>query len=137
MDVYGIYLFVLRFVPSCSAILYIYIPTIGSPNAYPLRTVILMWITILSGGAFFMENPLNSLVAMHHRYIWMVERLKEFGIPAAQRIFGLNFVFPHMGLCQNRGCPTIVKWFNLLRLSGAHHFDTFPNLLTVFQSLFQ
>ena len=80
------------------------------PTLTPLRTVILMWITILSGGVYFMENPLNSLLAMHHRYIWMVDRLKEFGIPAAQRIFGLNFVFPPMGLLQTRGYLKIQSW---------------------------
>lgn len=45
-----------------------------------LRTVILMWVAILSGGVIWMENPSNSLIGMHHRWIWMVERLREFGI---------------------------------------------------------
>ena len=48
-----------------------------------LRTVILMWITVIAGGTFFMENPMNSLVACHPRYVWMAEQLLLFGIPVS------------------------------------------------------
>lgn len=50
-------------------------------NKMTSRTVILMWITIIAGGTFFMENPMNSLVAHHPRYVWMVEQLLLFGLP--------------------------------------------------------
>ena len=44
------------------------------------RSVILMWITILMGGTYCMENPLNSLVACHPRYVWMLEQLRVIGV---------------------------------------------------------
>ncbi|CAL1158067.1 unnamed protein product [Cladocopium goreaui] len=33
------------------------------------------------GGTYLLENPLNSLVALHPRYVWLVERLLEHNIP--------------------------------------------------------
>ena len=30
-----------------------------------------------------MENPVNSLVACHPRYVWMVERLRTIGVNVA------------------------------------------------------
>lgn len=42
-----------------------------------------MWITILMGGTYMMENPMNSLVACHPRYVWMVEKLQEIGVMVA------------------------------------------------------
>ena len=45
-----------------------------------------MWLAIIAGGDFFLENPANSLIAMHPRYVWMVERLLMFGIPAPRRL---------------------------------------------------
>ena len=39
-----------------------------------------MWITILMGGTYCMENPLNSLVACHPRYVWMLEQLRAIGV---------------------------------------------------------
>lgn len=49
----------------------------------PWRTVILMLIAVVSGGVFFMEQPMNSLVAMHPRYIWLVELLLQLDIPVS------------------------------------------------------
>lgn len=43
-----------------------------------------MWMAILMGGVFTMENPHGSLVAMHPRYSWMVKRLLEVGIQVAR-----------------------------------------------------
>ena len=40
-----------------------------------------MLITILMGGVYFMENPMNSLLGMHPRYVWLVELLQLLGIP--------------------------------------------------------
>lgn len=57
-------------VPSCS--LYIW-PIL-------VRSVIFMWITFLMGGSYFMENPANSLVACHPRYVWMLKRLREIQV---------------------------------------------------------
>ena len=33
-----------------------------------------------------MENPVNSLVALHPRYVWFCERLQELGIPDPQLV---------------------------------------------------
>ena len=57
------------------------------PHALPRRSVILMFLAVVSGGNFFMENPMNSLIAQHPRYVWMVERLLEFGIKASDLFF--------------------------------------------------
>lgn len=40
-----------------------------------------MMMVALMGGCYILENPVNSLVAMHPRYVWMVERLLRFGVP--------------------------------------------------------
>lgn len=40
-----------------------------------------MWLVVIAGGTFMMENPMNSLVALHPRYIWFAERLLSLGIP--------------------------------------------------------
>lgn len=55
-------------------------------GVHPCRSVILMWIVIFLEGDFFLENPHNSLIAMHPRYVWMVERLLQLRIPAAKLI---------------------------------------------------
>lgn len=47
------------------------------------RSVILMWMTVLMGGVYTMENPHNSLIAHHPRYSWMVRRLLDAGIKVA------------------------------------------------------
>ncbi|CAK9088197.1 unnamed protein product [Durusdinium trenchii] len=49
-------------------------------NKMTSRTVILILIVVLSGGTYLMENPALSLIALHPRYIWVVDRLAEFGI---------------------------------------------------------
>ena len=46
----------------------------------PQRSVILMYLAVVARGNFFMENPMNSLIAQHPRYVWMVEHLMKFGI---------------------------------------------------------
>ena len=50
-------------------------------STLPLRSCILMWLAVARGGDYFLENPHNSLIAHHPRYVWLVERLQEFGIP--------------------------------------------------------
>jgi hypothetical protein len=47
----------------------------------PLRSAILMVLTICAGGVIIMENPQNSLIAMHHRFVELVERLRSYNIP--------------------------------------------------------
>ena len=39
-----------------------------------------MYLAVVARGNFFMENPMNSLIAQHPRYVWMVEHLMKFGI---------------------------------------------------------
>ena len=42
-----------------------------------------MTITLCAGGTVVLENPANSLIALHDRYVWMVKSLRERGIPAS------------------------------------------------------
>lgn len=44
------------------------------------RSVLCMMLLVAAGGTFLLENPLNSLVALHPRFIWLSERLQRFGI---------------------------------------------------------
>ena len=46
----------------------------------PWRSCILVWITYAAGGIFLLENPQNSLIALHPRWIWMLQRLKEYDV---------------------------------------------------------
>ena len=49
-------------------------------NQNSRRSVILILITVLMGGTYVMENPHNSLLAMHPRYVWLLEQLKKCGV---------------------------------------------------------
>lgn len=49
-------------------------------NCWPWRSCILVWITYAMGGIFILENPQNSLIALHPRWIWMLERLRAHGV---------------------------------------------------------
>ncbi|CAL1136134.1 unnamed protein product, partial [Cladocopium goreaui] len=55
-------------------------PNVRASNKMTSRTVILIWITVLMGGTYFMENPQNSLVALHPRYIWMLGQLRKIDV---------------------------------------------------------
>ena len=39
-----------------------------------------MALVICAGGVIVMENPQNSLVAMHHRFVELVEKLLSYNI---------------------------------------------------------
>ena len=56
------------------------------------RSVILMWMTVLMGGSYFLENPHNSLVACHPRYVWMLERLREFNLFVPWMVIGIELL---------------------------------------------
>ena len=43
-----------------------------------------MLLLVAAGGTYILENPMNSLVALHPRFIWLSERLLEHGIIVAQ-----------------------------------------------------
>ena len=45
-----------------------------------------MLLLVALGGTYLMENPVNSLVALHPRYVWFCERLQELGIPDPQLV---------------------------------------------------
>lgn len=47
---------------------------------WPWRSCILVWITYAAGGIFLLENPQNSLIAMHPRWVWMMEQLRKHGV---------------------------------------------------------
>jgi hypothetical protein len=46
------------------------------------RSVILMICVICAGGTICMENPGNSLIGMHSRFVWLVNLFSSFGIRA-------------------------------------------------------
>ena len=56
------------------------------------RSCIIMWLTCILGGDYCLENPANSLVALHPRYVWMVEKLLASGIRAACLVTRLYFI---------------------------------------------
>ena len=41
-----------------------------------------MLLTVASGGTILLENPSNSLIALHDRYVWLVQLLLSFQIYA-------------------------------------------------------
>lgn len=57
------------------------------------RSVILILITVLMGGTYVMENPHNSLLAMHPRYVWLLEQLKKFGVFAPHSMEQILFFY--------------------------------------------
>ncbi|CAK8992823.1 Uncharacterized protein SCF082_LOCUS3230 [Durusdinium trenchii] len=59
-------------------------------NKMTSRTVILIWITILSGGTYLMENPSGSFLAFHPRYVWMLQKLKAIGILTYKTAFWMR-----------------------------------------------
>ena len=61
-------------------------------DVFASRSVIIMWLTVMAGGTYLMENPQHSLVAHHPRYLWMVGRLKECDLPAPRRVRMLGCV---------------------------------------------
>ena len=59
--------------------------------------VFCMLILVAMGGTYLLENPLNSLVALHPRYVWLVERLLEHNIPDPWLAFRASGVTLSMG----------------------------------------
>ena len=57
-----------------------------------LRSVILMVLVICAGGTICMENPNNSLIALHERFAWLVTLLQSHGIA----VLWLQKVIQHM-----------------------------------------
>ena len=39
-----------------------------------------MVLVLCAGGHYILENPQNSLIAQHDRYVWMLKLLLEHGI---------------------------------------------------------
>ena len=65
-----------------------------------------MVLTIAAGGTILLENPSNSLIALHDRYIWFVRLLATHNIFVAQPVKD-KFVFSYkasipMHACQPR-----------------------------------
>lgn len=59
----------------------------------PWRSVLCMLLLVCAGSTYIMENPLNSLVALHPRYVWFVEALQAHGIFDPQLVAHWNTVF--------------------------------------------
>lgn len=61
-----------------------------------------MVLTIAAGGTILLENPSNSLIALHDRYIWFVRLLATHNIFVAQPVkdkfvcFPIRLVYPCM-----------------------------------------
>lgn len=74
--------------------------TLVKPMFLVFRSVLLMWLVTVAGGVWLMENPMNSLIALHPRYVWMCELLLEFNIYAtwlrllAESVGGKNNTLP-------------------------------------------
>ena len=63
------------------------------------RTVLIMLLTVAAGGTVCLENPANSLIALHDRFIWFVKLLSSHGIrvPQTQLVkkCGLDYIYVH------------------------------------------
>ena len=68
----------------------------------PSRSMILVMITIAAGGTVLIENPANSLIALHPRWVWMVETLLRHGISVACLGTGSVLVACLLSACQLR-----------------------------------
>lgn len=55
-----------------------------------------MLITYAAGGIFLVENPANSLIALHPRWIWMLEQLRKHGVTVPQPWFDRFRFFFHL-----------------------------------------
>ena len=47
--------------------------------------MILAMIIVAAGGTVLIENPANSLISLHPRWVWLVETLLRRGISVARR----------------------------------------------------
>ena len=45
-----------------------------------------MLITYLANGVFLVENPGNSLIAFHPRWVWFLEQLQKHGVEVPGRM---------------------------------------------------
>ena len=102
-------------------------------NHFDRRSVILMWITILMGGTYMMENPMNSLVACHPRYVWMVEKLQEIGVYVAHLGPCAYNIFPTSPQKLRKGFglrPGLKSHLGVKRLKSNNSFDML-NMITL------
>ena len=44
----------------------------------PWRCIIIMAMIFAAGGTFLVENPANSLIALHPRWVWFLECLRKY-----------------------------------------------------------
>ncbi|CAL1157423.1 unnamed protein product [Cladocopium goreaui] len=65
-------------------------PGVRRANKMMSRSVILMLLAVALGGDFYLENPHNSLICMHPRYVWFMESLMELGIPTYKITFWMR-----------------------------------------------
>ena len=49
----------------------------------PNRCILLMMLAVCAGGVTVIENPGTSLIYLHDRWQWMLQRLHEAKIPAS------------------------------------------------------
>ena len=73
-----------------------------SPDLLPWRTVLLQTLLIAAGGIFALENPQNSLIALHDRWVWLLNTLLRFDIQAYHSCY--------MGICFKMRCPFYPKF---------------------------
>ncbi|CAL1126778.1 unnamed protein product [Cladocopium goreaui] len=59
-------------------------------NKLVARSVILMLITYLANGVFLVENPGNSLIAFHPRWVWFLEQLRKHGVEIQKVAFWMR-----------------------------------------------
>lgn len=62
-----------------------------------------MLLLVAAGGTYILENPMNSLVALHPRFIWLSERLLEHGIIVAQSVSSNIFILITFINCSQKG----------------------------------
>ncbi|CAL1152822.1 unnamed protein product [Cladocopium goreaui] len=67
-----------------------YFLAVRKSNKLTSRSVLCMLLLVALGGTYLMENPVNSLVALHPRYVWFCARLQELGIPTYKIAFWMR-----------------------------------------------
>ena len=51
----------------------------------PWRCIIIMAMIFAAGGTFLVENPANSLIALHPRWVWFLECLRKYHVFVPRR----------------------------------------------------
>ena len=72
--------FTKKYIPQKRYFLLGYKETQWVVKVMPCRSVLIQTLLIAAGGVVAMENPQNSLISLHDRWVWLVNTLLRFNI---------------------------------------------------------